>query len=125
MALPAGARPATFLATTKKDEARDFFENKLGLKFITDDGFAMVFDNCGSPLRISPAKEFTPQQFTVLGWTVADVRAAVDELQGRGVQFEHYDFMPPGEVVFTFPGPTDVAWFKDPDGNVLSLNTKQ
>ena len=67
--------------------------------------------------------KFTPQEFTVLGWHVDDIDAAMTELRVRGVAFEEYPWLPPGSNgVMTFPGGAKVAWFKDPDGNVLSLD---
>jgi hypothetical protein len=74
-------------------------------------------------LRVSKVQSFVPAQNTVLGWEVTDIEAAVQELGGRGVQFERYDFMhPDAQGVCTFPTGDKVAWFKDPDGNVLSLS---
>ena len=67
--------------------------------------------------------EFTPQQFTVLGWHVADIAAAKADLESRGVVLEQYPWMPEdSNGIMTFPGGAKVAWFKDPDGNVLSLD---
>src|SRR5689334_13036382 len=112
-----------FLLTSKPDEAREFFSAKLGFTFIDDDGFALIFDSNGVMLRVSKMQNFTPAQYTVLGWEVTDIDAAVQELEGRGVQFERYDFMnPDAHGVCTFPSGDRVAWFKDPDGNVLSLS---
>jgi catechol 2,3-dioxygenase-like lactoylglutathione lyase family enzyme len=112
-----------FLLTTKPNEAREFFSGKLGFMFIHDDGFALVFDASGVMLRVSKMQSFTPAPHTVLGWEVADINAAVQELEGRGVQFERYEFMhPDAQGICTFPTGDKVAWFKDPDGNVLSLS---
>jgi len=109
----------------KKAEAQDFFQNVLGLKFRLDDGFALVFDTAGIMLRVTPVKEFTPHEFSVLGWEVDDIIASVKELSGRGVSFEKYDFpwMEQDEHgIWTAPDETKVAWFKDPDGNLLSVS---
>lgn len=112
-----------FIITTKPDQAKDFYAAKLGFKFLRDDGFALVFDAHGTMLRIGKMKDFTPAQNTVLGWEVADISAAVSELVAAGVQFEHYAFMKPdAQGICTFPTGDKVAWFKDPDGNVLSLS---
>jgi catechol 2,3-dioxygenase-like lactoylglutathione lyase family enzyme len=87
------------------------------------DGFALVFDLNGTMLRISKMTEFTPAQHTVLGWEVEDIGAAVDELAQKGVAFERYPGMGQDKNgIATFPTGDKVAWFKDPDGNVLSLS---
>jgi catechol 2,3-dioxygenase-like lactoylglutathione lyase family enzyme len=114
---------ATFVASADPERSREFYEDKLGLTFVSDDEYALVFDANGTTLRIQKAGEFTPQQFTVLGWHVADIDAAMAELRSRGVEFEQYPWMPPESGgVMEFPGGAKVAWFKDPDGNVLSLD---
>ncbi len=112
-----------FAITTKPEEAKDFYSGKLGFKFINDDGFALVFDANGTMLRVSKMKEFTPAQWTILGWQVGDIEGMVKDLNSKGVQFERYDFMhPDAQGIVTFPTGDKVAWFKDPDGNVLSLS---
>ena len=118
------SKPVILIPTVKKDEAREFYESVLGLKFRLDDGFALVFDTAGIMLRVTPVKEFTPHQFSVLGWEVDDITSAVTELKDRGVVFEKYDFpwMSQDELgIWTAPDGTCVAWFKDPDGNLLSV----
>jgi catechol 2,3-dioxygenase-like lactoylglutathione lyase family enzyme len=111
-----------FVATTDAVRAKTFYQDVLGLKFVADDGYALVFDANGTVLRVAKAKELTPAPYTVLGWKVVDIAAAMKELTGRGVTFEQFPWMKGDERgVFTFPGGTRVAWFKDPDGNMLSL----
>ena len=112
-----------FAMTTKPEEAKAFYGEKLGLTFVRDDGFALVFDAHGTMLRIAKAQKFTPAQGTILGWEVHDITAAVKDLASAGVSFERYDFMKPdADGIVTFPTGDKVAWFKDPDGNVLSLS---
>ena len=112
-----------FTITTQPEKAKAFYTKTLGFPFVKDDGFALVFDAHGTMLRISKLKQFTPAQFTVLGWEVEDIEAAVAELVRRGVVFERYPGMPQDtNAICTFPGEARVAWFKDPDGNVLSLS---
>ena len=107
----------------KPEEAKTFYGEKLGFRFLRDDGFAFVFDAHGTMLRVSKMREFTPAQYTVLGWEVEDVVRAVKGLTELGVTFERYPGMPQDEnAICTFPGGDRVAWFKDPDGNVLSLS---
>ena len=86
------SKPVILLPTVKKAEAQDFFQNVLGLNFRVDDGFALVFDTGGIMLRVTPVKEFTPHEFSVLGWEVDDIVGSVKELLGRGAKFEKYDF---------------------------------
>jgi len=108
------------------ERARAFYVDKLGLKFLSDDGFAIVVDAKGNMLRLTKMKEVKPQPFTVLGWETADIAADVRQLQGNGIAFERFgDFMKQDELgVWTAPDGTKVAWFKDPDGNILSLSQK-
>jgi catechol 2,3-dioxygenase-like lactoylglutathione lyase family enzyme len=111
-----------FVATKDAVRAKAFYQDVLGLKFVADDGYALVFDANGIVLRVAKAKELTPAPYTVLGWKVADIAAAMKDLTGRGVTFEQFPWMKGDELgVFTFQGGTRVAWFKDPDGNMLSL----
>ena len=113
----------TFLTTQNPDAALKFYRDTLGFAFIRDDGFALVFDMNGVMLRIGKAQQFTPAQSTVLGWEVPDVAAAMDALEQKGVVFELYPNLGQDERgVCTFPGGDKVAWFKDPDGNVLSIS---
>ena len=117
----ADAAPALFLATVDATRSRAFLEGILGLRFVADDGFALVFDLAGTPLRVQRVKALTPQPFTVLGWQVEDITAAVDALAARGVAFERYPGIEQDELgVWRMPE-VSVAWFKDPDGNTLSL----
>ena len=112
-----------FALTAKPEEATAFYRDKLGFKFLRDDGFALVFDAHGTMLRIGKMQQHTPVQNTILGWEVSDIASVVRELNGLGVVFERYDFMKPDEQgIVTFPTGDKVAWFKDPDGNVLSLS---
>jgi len=114
---------AAFIAVSDAVRSRDFYENTLGLTVIREDDWAVEFDANGTSLRMQKGVSFTPQEFTVLGWHVDDIDAAMTDLRARGVVFEEYPWMPPdSNGVMTFPGGAKVAWFKDPDGNVLSLD---
>lgn len=118
------SQPVILLPTVKKDEAKEFYENTLGLTFRSDDGFALVFDAAGIMLRVTPVQGFTPHPFSVLGWEVDDIAAAVSGLAAKGVTFEKYDLpwmKQDKDRVWTAPDGTKVAWFKDPDGNLLSV----
>ena len=122
------ARITAFVPTRDGERARSFYVDVLGLRFVSDDQFALVLDANGTTVRVSKVLEFTPQKFTVLGWEVSDIEQVVSELQARRVNFENYGF--PGQDergIWTAPwvdnasGGAKVAWFKDPDGNVLSM----
>lgn len=111
-----------FVATRQPDQAREFYENVLGLKVVNDEASALVFDAGGTQLRVSKVTSFTPASYTVLGWGVADIHTTIQHLLGKGVRFEQYEGLPQDESgVCRFPDGTQVAWFKDPDGNTLSL----
>jgi catechol 2,3-dioxygenase-like lactoylglutathione lyase family enzyme len=111
-----------FVPTKDVDKARAFYEGVLGLRFVKDDGFALVLEANGIMVRVARAK-FTPAPFTILGWQVLDIEKIVTDLQGKGVQFERYGFVEQDKLgVWTTPTGEKVAWFKDPDGNVLSVS---
>jgi catechol 2,3-dioxygenase-like lactoylglutathione lyase family enzyme len=112
-----------FLATCKPDRAKNFYGEVLGLRLVSEDQFALAFDANGTPLRIQKVEKFEPQSFTALGWTVDDIRKAVSKLGKLGVRFERYSFMDQDELgIWQAPSGAKVAWFKDPDGNLLSLS---
>jgi catechol 2,3-dioxygenase-like lactoylglutathione lyase family enzyme len=112
-----------FLATTNPAAARAFYEDTLGLRLVSQDPFALMFDANGTPLRVATVEQAPRLPFTVLGWTVVDITAAMRELAAEGVAFERFeDVEQDDDGVWTVPGAgARVAWFKDPDGNVLSL----
>jgi catechol 2,3-dioxygenase-like lactoylglutathione lyase family enzyme len=110
-----------FLLTTDYEKAREFFAEKLQFEFASQDQFALVV-KCGeSTIRISKVESFSPLQGTVLGWQVSDIETVVRWLKGRGITPEKYTFMKDSDV-WTSPDGSKVAWFKDPDGNVLSVS---
>ena len=112
-----------FIPTKDPAKARPFFENVLGLRFVDDDKFALVFDANGTMLRVVTVKDFKPFPFTLLGWEVSNIEKTVAGLQGKGVHFERFGFMEQDKLgIWTAPGGAKVAWFKDPDGNVLSVS---
>ncbi len=112
-----------FIQITNVEKARVFYEGVLGLRFVKDDGFAAVFDANGIMVRAAKMKEFTPLQSTVLGWEVANIEEMVRGLQKQGVQFEIFGFFKQDELgIWTAPTGDKVAWFRDPDGNILSVS---
>ena len=105
------------------EKSRAFYEGVLGLRFVKDDGFALVLDANGIMVRATKMKDFTPAQFTVLGWQVSNIENVVRELSGNGVHFEIFGFFKQDELgIWTAPSGDKVAWFKDPDGNTLSVS---
>ena len=101
---------------------RAFYVGVLGLRFVKDDGFALVLDANGIKVRVAKA-QFTPAPFTILGWQVGDIEKVVAGLQGKGVQFERFGFFEQDALgIWTAPSGDKVAWFKDPDGNILSVS---
>lgn len=113
-----------FVTIVDVDRARAFYRDTLGLRLVSEEPpYALVFDANGIMVRLGMAKERPPVPGTVLGWQVPDVEAAVTELEQAGVRFEHYDFLKPdARGIWTAPTGAKVAWFKDPDGNILSLS---
>jgi catechol 2,3-dioxygenase-like lactoylglutathione lyase family enzyme len=111
-----------FVATSDVPRTRSFYEEVLGLELVGDDGFALVFDARGTTLRVTQVAEVAVAPYTVLGWLVPDIAAAVAALTGRGVVFERFDGIDQDEHgIWTAPGGRRIAWFKDPDGNTLSV----
>jgi hypothetical protein len=108
--------------TTDSGRARPFYEKTLGLKVVGEDAYGIMFDANGVRLRMSVVRELTPAPFTILSWVVADIRAMVKSLVNQGVVFERYGFFEQDELgIWAAPDGTKVAWFKDVDGNTLSV----
>jgi catechol 2,3-dioxygenase-like lactoylglutathione lyase family enzyme len=111
-----------FVATSKPALARRFYRDTLGLCLVSEDEFALAFDAHGTMLRVSIVKEVAEAGYTVLGWQVPDIVAAAKRLQEAGVRLLPYPGMGQDKQgVWTSPSGARVAWFKDPDGNTLSL----
>ena len=112
-----------FLLTKDYEKARAFYEGTLGFEFVSLDQFALVMQAGKSMIRIVKVPTFTAPPSTVLGWQVPDAEAIVDWLVKRGVVFDKYPFVQDKERgIWTAPGGSKIAWFKDPDGNVLSVS---
>jgi len=111
-----------FIAAADLHRARLFYEQTLGLTVTGQTDFACVFDANGTMLRVTAVPAVVRAAYTVLGWRVTDIAATVRELAGKGVVFTRYDGMDQDDNgVWTTPSGDKVAWFADPDGNVLSL----
>lgn len=119
----AAAKLVGFIATKDPKSARDFYQQTLGLDLVSEDQFATVFRSGNNVIRVAKVESFEAFPFTVLGWEVADVSGSAQRLRANGVRFERFDGMGQDELgVWTAPGGTKVAWFKDPDGNLLSIS---
>lgn len=112
-----------FLFTKDYEQARAFYEGKLGFEFLSQDQFALAMRAGAHTIRIVKGRDFVPTHATVLGWEVTDIEVMVEWLKGRGVAFESYPFIQDQKTgIWTAPGGSRIAWFKDPDGNVLSVS---
>jgi catechol 2,3-dioxygenase-like lactoylglutathione lyase family enzyme len=111
-----------FAATSRPATARRFYRDALGLRLVSEDKFALVFDAHGTMLRVSIVQEVLPAGYTVLGWQVPDIVAAATRLRAAGVRLQRYSGMGQDKRdIWTSPSGARVAWFKDPDGNTLSI----
>jgi catechol 2,3-dioxygenase-like lactoylglutathione lyase family enzyme len=115
-------RLVAFIATTDFAVARSFYRDTLGLRLISETPFALEFKVTGGDLRVTKVEAVVAAPYTTLGWNVDNIASTVEELTGRGVKFERYPALTqdPREI-WRSPGGAQIAWFKDPDGNLLSL----
>ncbi len=112
-----------FIPTSDANRARAFYEHTLGLRFLSQDDFALVLESNGTMIRIANAGTFSPAPFTILGWEVQDIQQEVAALTAKGVAFSRYGFLNQDEAgIWNAPGGDKVAWFTDPDGNTLSVS---
>jgi catechol 2,3-dioxygenase-like lactoylglutathione lyase family enzyme len=112
-----------FVPTKDYDKARAFYEENLGFEFISLDQYALVMSVGGHEIRIARVPNFTPLQGTILGWEVENIETIVRWLRDNGVVLEKYPFVQDRELgIWTTPTGDKVAWFKDPDGNILSVS---
>jgi catechol 2,3-dioxygenase-like lactoylglutathione lyase family enzyme len=124
MPLPAAAQPVCFVLTADRSRSKPFYAEVLGLRLLGEDGHAVTFDlGNRTPLRLTDMPGHKGAGHTVVGWNVADIVGAVRDLAGRGVTFTVYEgFGQDADGIWNSPdGGAKVAWFPDPDGNVLSL----
>ena len=118
--------PILFLATMDVERSRAFYERVLGLTFVADEPPALVFRVGDAMLRIQKVDQVHPVPYTALGWAVSDIRRTVHDLSAAGVVFQHYDGMNQDvDGIWLAPSGAFVAWFRDPDGHVLSLTQFQ
>ena len=111
-----------FAATRDAASARWFYRDALGLRLVSEVPFALVFDAHGTMLRVQIVKEVAKAQYTILGWEVPDITAAARNLQQAGVEIEGYEGLGQDELgIWSAPSGAKVAWFRNPDGNILSI----
>ncbi len=116
------AKVIAFTATTQPERARDFYRDRLGLTLVEESQYALVFAAGATMLRVQIVGAYEPHPFTALGWDVDDIRATVAEVRGRGIELMHVPFIEQdADEIWWTPNGDGVAWFKDPDGNTLSL----
>lgn len=112
----------SFVPTIKPAEAKIFYRDVLGLKLLSEDRYALKFEANGQLLRVITVPELVPHAFTALGWNVKNIISTIHALNSKGIYCEKYEFLPQDDLgVWTSPGGAKVAWFKDVDGNILSL----
>ena len=112
----------TFVPVTDGDRAKAFYEGVLKLTRLEETPFAVVFKVPGGTLRLAKTPDFNPQPFSLVGWVVPDLAADMAQLRESGVTFEQFPGLPQDEAgVWTVPDGTQICWFRDPDGNLLSL----
>jgi catechol 2,3-dioxygenase-like lactoylglutathione lyase family enzyme len=113
-----------FVASSDPDRAKKFYRDTLGLPLVSEEmPFALVFDAHGTMLRVAIVEKVVSAGYTVLGWRVPNIVAAAKALSQAGVRFERYPGMQQDELgIWSSPSGARVAWFKDPDGNTLSIS---
>ena len=111
-----------FIPTVNPERSRKFYRDILGLILISEDNYATEYNANGTVLRVTIVERLSPHPFTVLGWEVDNIDYLIESLVSKGVVFERYSYLEQDKSgIWTAPGGTKVAWFKDPDGNLLSL----
>ncbi len=116
------AEICAFLSTTNPANAKVFFSEKLGLKLQSEDSFALEYEIDGTVLRITTVNDLSPQPFTVFGFRIVNITDQVKALSAKGVVFEIFPALDQDDSgIWASPSGAQIAWFKDPDGNILSL----
>ncbi len=118
------ATQVAFVGVSDLEAAERFYAGALGLDLLDARPFALVHDTPASQLRITLVPEVRAAPYTVLGWTVTDLEGEMDRLVAAGVRFIRYDGMTQDDRgIWTAPSGARIAWFHDPDGNTLSLQS--
>ena len=116
------SRMVGFIGTVRPVESKRFYEETLGLRFVDENPFAIVFASGDTTVRVQKVETLTTPPYTSLGWEVTDIAAVAQQLTSRGVVFQRFEGLPQNELgIWLTSDGSQVAWFKDPDGNMLSL----
>ena len=123
MSIPASAEPMAFILVRDRAKAKAFYQGVLGLRLMSEDDYADVYDLNGITLRLTTVEVWTAHPHKVVGWSVPDIAATSAALAAKGVKFNIYDgFGQDALGIWTSPeGKAKINWFNDPEGNVLSL----
>ncbi len=115
-------RLVAFVPSTNLDLAREFYRDILELPLVSSDDYAVVLSSGSTHVRVTAVPNFAPHPFTVLGWVVTDIGDTIASLAERGVEFLRFDGMEQDDSgVWVAPGGAQIAWFCDPDDNILSI----
>jgi catechol 2,3-dioxygenase-like lactoylglutathione lyase family enzyme len=121
--VPAGPQLVAFMPSSHLGRSHAFYAGVLGLNRTEATSQANEYDAHGTPLRVTLVPDHEPSPYTVMGWRVPDVRAAMSDLSGRGVSFKRYEgFKQDDHGIWVAPSGAQVCWFEDPDGNIMSLH---
>ncbi len=111
-----------FIATAEPRRSQAFYENALGLQLLENSPFALVFEAGSTTIRVQKVERVVISGYTALGWQVSNIARTVEELASRGITFQRYEGLNQNEAgIWRTPDGAQVAWFKDPDGNTLSI----
>ena len=125
-AIPGRAKIVAMVGTLDAARAKAFYRDTLGLHLKSEDSFALVFDANGTVLRVAIVRDLNPAKHTVLGWDVPDIAATAKALAEAGVSLERFQGLQQDELaIWKAPSGARVGWFKDPDGNLLSITQFQ
>ena len=115
---------AAFVTIVDVERAKHFYRDTLGLTLVSEEPpFALVFDANGTMVRLGMAKKLPEAHGTVLGWQVPEIEPAVQELIGCGIFFERFEGLTQdAKGIWASPMGAKIAWFRDPDGNILSIS---
>ncbi len=118
----ASSTATVLVGTTKPEIAKAFYGETLGLKFLHEDQFAAVFETKNLKIRVSKTPAVVPAPYAILAFDVSDMEKAVDALTAKGIVFARFGFLPQdAKGIWSAPDGTKVAWFHDPELNMLSL----
>ncbi|WP_083276662.1 VOC family protein [Sphingobium phenoxybenzoativorans] len=125
MTIGSTAQSIAFVNVTDRSRGVAFYRDVIGLDLLSSDGFGDVFAIGGAKLRLTAMPDYKPSGHPALGWEVADLTAAMAALTGRGIEFIIYPgFGQDSQGIWTSPdNSVKLAWFADPDGNVLMLSS--